>query len=352
MLTLGGFGGRSIRASVSDMAKANWFHFSAEGTATEALSLENVLSLKRSGGFIWCAYVSPGKDDLQPLVDSLGIHPLSIDDCFDDDHLPKIDLFPEYTGILFNDFLNGSDTVNIGEVNFFLGKDFIVSVFQEESADIHQCGAIFAELAFDTVKPVSGPARVLHAMLDRIVNNKFAAVESVGDRISEFEDIILTGEGQIDNAALHGIRQNLRVMRKSLFHEREILARICRRDSPLIRDVDLAYFSNLYDHIAKFVELVESNRETVTDLVQIQLSLTSNAMAESANRTNHSVNRLTLITTIFMPLSLIAGIGGMSEWTTFTGPENWKIAYPLLLGFMALIGVVNYIVLKRLDKKR
>lgn len=249
------------------------------------------------GGFVWLAYASPERDDLAPLVDALGIHPLSIEDCFDEDHLPKIDIFPEYTGILFNDFLNGSDTVNIREINFFLGKDFLVSVFRDGNADLHQCRVILAELALDTVKPVGGPARVLHA-------------------------------------------------------EREILARICRRDSPLIQEADLAYFSNLYDHLAKFIELVESSRETVTNLVQIQLSLASNAMTESANRTNRSVNRLTLITTIFMPLSLIAGIGGMSEWTMVTGPENWKIAYPILISFMALMGSINYFILKWLDRRK
>lgn len=347
-----GFSRECIHAIVSGMTKNNWYYFSPEGTATDAQTFENALDLRKKGGFAWLAYTSPGKEDLAPLVDALGIHPLSVEDCFDEDHLPKIDIFPEYTGILFNDFLNGNDTVSIREINLFLGKDFIVSVFQDGSADIHQCRAILAELAFDTVKPVSGPARVLHVILDRIINNKFAAVESVGDRISEFEDIILTESGSVDNAALHRIRQNLRVIRKSLFHEREILAKICRRDSPLIRDADLAYFSNLYDHLAKFVELVESNRETVTDLVQIQLSITSNAMAESANRTNRSVNRLSLITTIFMPLGLVAGIGGMSEWTMFTGPENWKIAYPILIGVMALMGVSNYFVLKWFDRKR
>ena len=327
------------------------YHFSPDRAVTEAPTLKKALSLKEKAGFVWLAYSSPEKEDLDPLVEALGLHPLSIEDCFDDDYLPKIDIFPEYTGILFNDFLNAGGTVTIREMNFFLGKDFLVSVFRDGSSEIHQCAKIVAELAMETSQPAPGPARVLHAILDRVIDNKFASVESVGDRISEFEDSILTDNAFIDNARLHAIRQSLMVMRKSLFHEREILARICRRDSPFIHGGDLAYFSNLYDHLAKFVEIVESNRETVTNLVQIQLSLTSNAMAESANRTNKSVNRLTLITTIFMPLSLVAGIGGMSEWTMITGTENWKIAYPVMIGLMAIVGIANYIILKRFDRK-
>lgn len=334
------------------MTKSKWYHFSPDGKVADVKSFAKAVELGEKGGFSWFAYIAPKKDDLVPLVDALGIHPLSIEDCFDEDHLPKIDIFPEYTGILFNDFQNGSEDVTVREMNFFLGKNFIVSVFSDKSADIHTCEAILAELAHDAVQTLSGPARMLHAILDRVIDNKFVSVESVGDRISGSEDVILTEGGIVDNTVLHNIRQNLMVMRKSLFHEREILARICRRDSLLIQKEDLAYFSNLYDHLAKFVELVESNRETVTSLVQIQLALTSNAMAESANRTNRSVNRLTLITTIFMPLSLIAGIGGMSEWTMMTGPGNWKTAYPVVVGLMALVGIATYVALKWLDRKK
>lgn len=333
------------------MSKISWKYFSPEGAVTEMTTFEDVTQPRKPGSFVWLAYTDPEKDELLPLVDAFGIHPLSIEDCFDDDHLPKIDIFPEYTGILFNDFLNGNDTVAISELNFFVGSDFLVSVFRGASSDIHQCEVIIDELLRDKGNSVPGPARVLYAILDRSIDNKFAAVERIGDRISEFEDVILTGSGPIDGMELHGIRQNLMVMRKSLFHEREILARICRRDSSLIQDRDLAYFSNLYDHLAKFVELVESNRETVTNLVQIQLSLTNNAMAEAANRTNRQVSRLTFITTIFMPLSLIAGIGGMSEWTALTGPENWKIAYPTLIGIMAIMGIANYFTLRWFDRR-
>jgi magnesium transporter len=332
------------------MKQNGWYHFSPQGAITETQTLEEAMALRRGGGFLWLAYVSPLKDDLDPLVETLGLHPLSIEDCFDEDHLPKMDVFPEYTGLLFNDFRDYGRMVSIEEMNFFLGKDFLVSIFREGSSEIYHCGNILAELA-SNAEAIPGPARILHAILDRVIDNKFTSVEKVGDAISEFEDSILTENAPIDNVQLHAIRQNLMIMRKSLFHEREILARICRRDSAFIREGDLAYFSNLYDHLAKFVELVESNRETVTNLVQIQLSLTSNAMAESANRTNRSVNRLTLITTIFMPLSLIAGIGGMSEWTMMTGAGNWKVAYPAMIGLMAVIGIANYVALRRLDRK-
>ena len=77
----------------------------------------------------------------------------------------------------------------------------------------------------------------------------------------------------------------------------------------------------------------------------------NNRMAETANRMNRTVRRLTLITTIFMPLTLLAGVGGMSEWSMMTGPQNWKISYPLFLLAMVVIGIMSYYLLKWLEKK-
>jgi magnesium transporter len=81
------------------------------------------------------------------------------------------------------------------------------------------------------------------------------------------------------------------------------------------------------------------------------LSMLNNKMTKAANETNVIVRRLTLITTIFMPLTLLAGIGGMSEWSMMTGPHNWKIAYPAFLLAMVVIGFVNYLLLKRFEKR-
>jgi len=85
--------------------------------------------------------------------------------------------------------------------------------------------------------------------------------------------------------------------------------------------------------------------------MEMYLTMINNRMTQVANRTNQIVRRLTLINTIFMPLTLLAGIGGMSEWSMMTGSSNWRIAYPVFLLLMVLIGVINYFVLKWLEAK-
>ena len=115
------------------------------------------------------------------------------------------------------------------------------------------------------------------------------------------------------------LRRDLLTLRKSLFHEREILVKICRRDSPYVSEKAIYHFRDIYDHLAKYFEMVEIYREMITSLMEMYLSMINNRMAEMANRTNATVRRLTLINTVFMPLTLLAGIGGMSEWSMMTG---------------------------------
>jgi len=138
---------------------------------------------------------------------------------------------------------------------------------------------------------------------------------------------------------------------KSLFHEREIFVKICRKDCPFIPDKAIFHYRDVYDHLTRFFELTETLRDVATSLMEIDLSLRSNEMSRAANRTNRSVRRLTFITTIFLPLSLLAGIGGMSEWSMMTGQENWRITYPLFLLAMVVIGAVCYYFLKRIVKR-
>ena len=84
--------------------------------------------------------------------------------------------------------------------------------------------------------------------------------------------------------------------------------------------------------------------------MELYTSLLNNRMTQMSNETNATVKRLTIITTVFMPLTLIASVGGMSEWSMMTGPSNWKVSYPLFLAAMAVIGILNYLVIKRLEK--
>ena len=110
-------------------------------------------------------------------------------------------------------------------------------------------------------------------------------------------------------------------------------------------------YRDIYDHLIGFFELTESYRDIVTSLMEMYLSMLNNQMTRASNETNMTVRRLTIITTIFLPLTLLAGIGGMSEWSMMTGPNNWRIAYPAFLLAMVVLGFGNYFLINWLEKK-
>ena len=196
-----------------------------------------------------------------------------------------------------------------------------------------------------------GPAFLMHVILDYIVDQKYMAIEALEDKLDAAEEAIIADPTRFNPADLLRLRRDLLAVRKSLFHEREIMVRICRKDCPFILETAIFHYRDIYDHLAKFFELTETYRDMVTSLMEIYLSMLNNQMARTANETNATVRRLTFITTIFMPLTLLAGIGGMSEWSMMTGPQNWRIAYPAFILGMAVIGVANYFLLQWLERK-
>jgi magnesium transporter len=334
------------------MTEVNFYHITKDGTLTQPASLESAQDALKSGGYIWLDYYQPKKEDLSLLIEPLGLHPLSIEDCVDKNQIPKIDDYPHNTFILFNAFHYSQGILHVTEVDAFLGRNFLVTVSSHNSHYQSLLKNIQRSIGNENESARHGPAFLLHIILDQVVDEKFLAIEALEDRLNEGEEIILSNLERFDPSELMHLRRDLLAVRKSLFHEREILVKICRKDSPFIPDKALYLYRDIYDHLSKFFELTESYRDLVTSLMEMYLSMLNNQMTKAANETNKIVRRLTFITTIFMPLTLLAGIGGMSEWSMMTGPQNWRIAYPAFLLAMAVLGGLNYFFLKWIEKRQ
>ena len=303
-------------------------------------------------GFAWLHYTDATREELAELVGLLGLHRLAIEDCFDDNQIPKIDDFSNNTFILFNTFLYANGALDVGEINLFIGAKFLVSISHRDARGRPYLEGIerLVEKSLEGLR--QGPSQILYLILDDVVDQKFVAIEALEDELEYVEEALLADPASFKPAELIRFRRYLLRLRKSLFHEREILSKICRRDCPFISEKSIYHYRDIYDHLVRFFELTESYRDIVTSLMEMYLSMLNNEMAKAANETNITVRRLTLITTIFMPLTLLAGIGGMSEWSMITGPDNWRVSYPAFMLAMGVIGFVSYVVLIRLDRKR
>jgi magnesium transporter len=334
------------------MTDNRFYHISRAGKLVSVTTPAEALALASKEGYIWLDYCQPAKEELSSLIEPLGLHPLSIEDCLDDNQIPKIDDFPRNTFILFNAFNYSNDTLSINEVDVIIGSNFLVTVSKRDPEDKPILRDIERLARLDGENIRLGPAFLLHIILDQIVDQKFIAIEALEEELNLAEESMLDNLAGFDPSKLLHQRRDLLAVRKSLFHEREILVKICRKDCPFIGEKAIFYYRDIYDHLSKFFEITESSRDVVTSLMEMYLSMLNNQMARAANDTNLTVRRLTFITTIFMPLTLLAGIGGMSEWSMMTGPENWKIAYPAFLIAMVILGIANYFLLKWVDKKR
>lgn len=333
------------------MSESKFYHFPQKGVFYNVGSADAAISALSEGGFIWLNYYRPDKAELSSLIEPLGIHPLSVEDCTDEKQVPKIELFPKNTFIIFNAFTYTEKTLYIDEVDMFIGEKYLITVsgYYADNRKPMNGIEVFVESELESAR--NGPAFLMHVIMDHIVDQKFHAIETMEEELEEAEEALLSTTETFKPAELVRIRRYLLDLRKSLFHEREILVKICRSDSPYISEKAIFHYRDIYDHLAKFLELTETYREIVTSLMELYTSLLNNLMTKASNETNSSVRRLTLIATIFMPLTLLASIGGMSEWSMMTGPSNWRIAYPLFLLGMILIGVVNYWLIRRIEKQ-
>jgi magnesium transporter len=333
------------------MSESRFYHITKEGKIVPVATMAEALAETRDGGFVWLDYTKPTKEELSLLIDPFGLHPLSIEDCLDENLIPKIDDYPRYTFLLFNAFNYAQGVLSIDEVDMFLGTDFLITVNIIGAENRQLLKSIERTVEINHKNILQGPAFLLHIIMDYIVDQKYVAIEAFETVLDKAEETILSDLSDFNPADLLNLRRDLFAIRRSLFHEREILIKIYRKDCPFIPEKALFYYRDIYDHLTKFFELTETSRDIVTSLMEMYLSMLNNRMSETANKTNMTVRRLTFITTIFMPLTLLAGIGGMSEWSMMTGPQNWKIAYPLFMLAMIIIGIVSYHLLKRLDKK-
>jgi magnesium transporter len=334
------------------MSESKFYHFSTKGIFYNVGSPEAAIEAAKDGGFIWLSFVRPEKKELSSLVDTLGIHPLSVEDCMDDKQVPKIEHFPKNTFVIFNAFFYNEKVLKIGEVDIFIGENYLITVVGSHSDDTKPLNGIESFIEFEIESARKGPAYLMHVILDHIVDQKFHAIEAMEDELEEAEELLLKNPETFNPAELVRLRRYLLTLRKSLYHEREILVKICRMDCPYIGEKAIFHFRDIYDHLAKFLELTETYREIVTSLMELYTSLLNNLMTKASNETNISVRRLTLIATVFMPLTLLASIGGMSEWSMMTGPSNWKITYPFFILGMVVIGIINYWLIRRVEKQK
>lgn len=330
--------------------KVRFFTISPEIGLKQHPDAQTALTATKSDGYIWFDYCEPTIAQLEPLIGFFGVHPLSIEDSLAEDQLPKLDLYPNYSFMIFNFYEKTEEELLTHELDLFLGENFLVSISHLNQLGMPLLAGIDKSVEREINKVKQGPSFLSHLMIDMVVDRKFYAIDSIENKLDQDEDRILDATSDFDLSTLLDSRRDLMTIRRSLFYEREVVNKLLRQDSPFIAEKSLIFYRDIYDHLSKYYEISETARDQVTSLMEIHLSMINNRMAQTSNRTNAIMRRLTLFTTIFMPLSVISGIGGMSEFTMMIGQNNIRVGYFLLFVVMLLIAGINYFFLKRMER--
>ncbi|MFN8547533.1 MAG: magnesium/cobalt transporter CorA [Candidatus Eisenbacteria bacterium] len=266
---------------------------------------------------------------VRALCERFGIHPLVQEDILNTDQRPKMEDFGDYLYCVL-DMLHcrpPHHDVQFEQVSLILGKNFVLS-FQEDVGDV-----------FDPVRErirknqgavrKSGPDYLAYRLIDAIVDNYFSVGERLGERIETLEETLLDRSAAEALHELHQLKRETIRLRKAVWPMREVMAAFTRGESALLKATTAMYYRDVYDHCVQMIDTVETYRDLLSGLLDLYLSIQNNKL-------NETMKVLAVISTIFIPLSFVAGVYGMNfEWM----PElHWRYGYPFVLGGMALVG--------------
>ena len=298
----------------------------------------DVLPAPTEGSVTW---VNIGGVHKMEVLESIGkqfqLHALLLEDIANTDQRPKLD---DYDTCLFlvMKMLSVTDRqeITVEQVSLVLGPNFVLS-FQENGADVFTSVRDRLRGGKGRLRQ-SGADYLLHALVDAIVDHYFEVLEVLGEKIETLQDLVVSDPKPETLHQIHALKRQLMFLRRAVWPLREAANNLSRSESPFLHESTKIFFRDVYDHVVQIVDTIETLREMVSAGLDIYLSSIS-------YRSNSVMKVLTIITTIFMPLTFIVGIYGMNFEHM---PElKWEWGYPLVLGVMVTIAIVMLGIFKR-----
>jgi len=266
------------------------------------------------------------------VIEKLGhhfmVHPLTLEDTVNTSQRPKLEEFDAYLYIVLKmlDYDREHEKIRSEQVSLVVGPNFLIS-FQEQEGDVFNA-------VRDRIRKGRGRIRqggsdyLAYALIDCIVDHYFLVLEQLGERIESLENGIYENTGPDLLRDIFRLKQEMIYLRKQVWPLRETLSHILKLESPLIKDATRVFFMDVYDHLVKGIDVVESLRDVLSGLQDLHISITGHHM-------NEIMKVLTIIATIFIPITFVAGIYGMNFEVM---PElKWRWGYVAVWGLFGAI---------------
>jgi len=270
-------------------------------------------------------------DIIERIGDLFHLHPLTSEDIVNTGQFPKIEDYRDYLFIVLKMLYydEKKNEIDVEQISLCLGPDYIISFKEESSRDVFD--AVRGRIRDGKGKLRKlGADYLMYCLIDAIVDRYFVILEKLGEDIEFLEEKVVSDPSEEVLHPIHKLKREMISLRKSVWPVREVISMMERGDSQLIRESTFIYLRDVYDHTIRIIDTIESFRDILSGILDVYLSSIS-------NRINAVMKVLTIIATIFMPLTFIAGIYGMNF--RYMPELEWHWGYPLILFFMIFIGV-------------
>jgi magnesium transporter len=275
---------------------------------------------------------------IEKLGACFGLHPLILEDIVNTQQRPKVEDYGSYLYIVLRMLSHHGDSgaIKSEQVSLVLGENFVLS-FQEEPGDVWD--SVRGRLRNDRGRiRKAGADYLTYALMDTVVDNYFIILEKSGEKIEDIEDELINSPSREVLPSIYQLKREMIDLRRSVWPLRETVNSLLHSENKLISDSTRLFFRDIYDHTIQVIDTIESFRDLVSGMLDIYLSSTS-------NRLNEIMKVLTIITVIFIPLTLVTGIYGMNF--EFMPELGWRWGYPAVLVFLLISASLMLLFFKR-----
>jgi magnesium transporter len=283
-----------------------------------------------SGVRFWVDLSNPSLEEGTILSTVFRFHNLSIEDALNEIHQPKIEAYDDYLYLILHGiyFRKGKHDFETRDVDFFLGENYLVTVSTGESRSLQQLRDICSRNGYALAE---GPAALLHRIVDTMVDNYRPEVEELNDRINDIEKQVFEKPKPNLVRTVLAVKKDIASLRRVTQPQRDVIGRIARREFRLVPEAIVYRFRDVHDHLIRLSDEALLFQDRVTSLLEAHLSQVSNQL-------NSVMKVLTVITTIFMPLTLLSGLYGMN--VALPGfPGEGTADFWWMVGLMAAVSV-------------
>ncbi|WP_426430004.1 magnesium/cobalt transporter CorA [Winogradskyella sp. HB-48] len=303
------------------------------------LNIEDAVTYKETDSVTWINVDGlKHTDKIEAIGKQYDLHPLVLEDIVNTSQRPKIDEYDDYLFVVLKMlYYDEEENIAIEQVSIVLGKNYVLT-FQESEGDVFGSIRERLRLGNGRIRGLKSDY-LMYAIMDAIVDNYFSIIETLGNKIEDLETELFSGNAREDiNIEVQQLKREILKVRRAIFPLREITNRIEKGDHPFIYKRTITFYRDIYDHLIQVSENIDIYREMIWSLMDMYMTTISNKM-------NEVMKVLTIIATIFIPLTFIAGIYGMNFENI---PElHYKYGYHVLWGIMIVLFLAMLYYFKR-----